>query len=57
MLEPRVLNLNSVLGEMDKVVRRLITEDIEVITRPGADLGSVKAERRPDRAGHSEPGD
>jgi two-component system cell cycle sensor histidine kinase/response regulator CckA len=44
MLEPRVLNLNSVLGEMDKVVRRLITEDIEIITRLGADLGSVKAD-------------
>jgi PAS domain S-box-containing protein len=44
MLEPRVLNLNSVIGEMEKVVRRLITEDIEIITRPGAALGSVKAD-------------
>jgi two-component system cell cycle sensor histidine kinase/response regulator CckA len=44
MLEPRVLNLNSVIAEMDKVVRRLITEDIEIITRPGASLGSVKAD-------------
>jgi CheY-like chemotaxis protein len=44
MLEPRVLNLNSVIAEMDKVVRRLITEDIEITTRPGASLGSVKAD-------------
>ncbi len=44
MMEPRVLNLNSVIAEMDKIVRRLITEDIEIITRPGADLGSVKAD-------------
>jgi PAS domain S-box-containing protein len=44
MLDPRVLNLNSVISEMDKIVRRLIRENIEIITRTGAGLGSVKAD-------------
>jgi len=44
MLEPRILNLNSVISEMDKIVRRLITEDIEIVTSLGADIGSVKAD-------------
>ena len=44
MLEPRVLNLNSVIAEMDKIMRRLVTENIEIVTKLGASLGSVKAD-------------
>jgi len=44
MLEPRVLNLNSVIAEMDKIMRRLVTENIEIVTKLGANLGSVKAD-------------
>jgi CheY-like chemotaxis protein len=39
-----VLNLNDVFVEMDKLLRRLIGEDIELVTLPAADLGQVKAD-------------
>ncbi len=44
MLEPRVLNLNFVIADMDKIMRRLVTENIEIVTKLGANLGSVKAD-------------
>ena len=44
VLEPRVLNLNAVVAEMDKIVRRVVTEDIQIVTRLGSGLGSVKAD-------------
>jgi PAS domain S-box-containing protein len=44
IVEPHVLNLNDVIVEMDKLLRRLIDEDIELVTLPAADLGQVKAD-------------
>ncbi len=44
VIEPRVLDLNTVLGNMDKMLRRLIGEDVELATNPGAQLGRVKAD-------------
>jgi two-component system cell cycle sensor histidine kinase/response regulator CckA len=44
VLEPRILNLNRVLGDLDKMLRRLITENIQIINIPEPDLGSVKAD-------------
>ncbi len=44
MLEPRVLNLNNSVAAMDSMLRRLIGEDIDLVTILGADLGSVKAD-------------
>jgi CheY-like chemotaxis protein len=44
VLQPRVLDLNSVMGEMDKMLRRLIGEDIELKTRLQERLGSVMAD-------------
>ena len=55
VLQPRVLNLNSVLSDLDKMLRRLITENIHIATHGAADLGSVKADPAPGRAGHPEP--
>lgn len=44
ILEPRVLDLRSVVGELDPMLRRLIGEDIELTTLAGRDLGRVKAD-------------
>jgi len=44
MLEPRVLNLNNSVSAMDSMLRRLIGEDIDLVTILGADLGLVKAD-------------
>jgi len=44
MLEQRVLELNSVVAATEKMLRRLIGEDIELVTRLGPDAGAVKAD-------------
>lgn len=43
-LNPQVVNLNSILLNLDKMLRRLIGEHIELVTLPAADLGSVKVD-------------
>src|SRR6185503_14818326 len=44
VLQPRVLDLNTVIVDMDKMLRRLIGEDIDLRTLPGGDLGAIKAD-------------
>ncbi len=45
VLEPKVLDLNTLVSEVEKMLRRLIGEDIELkIVLPGG-LGMVKADR------------
>ena len=44
VLKPRVLNLNTIVGGMEKMLRRLIGEDIELTTTFDAALGNVKAD-------------
>ncbi len=44
VLSPRVINLNEIMLNLDSLLRRLIGEDIEVLTVPANDLGSVKAD-------------
>jgi two-component system, cell cycle sensor histidine kinase and response regulator CckA len=44
VLSPRVINLNDILLNLDSLLRRLIGEDVEVLTVPANDLGSVKAD-------------
>ena len=44
VLSPRVINLNDVMLSLDSLLRRLIGEDIEVLTVPAKDLGSVRAD-------------
>ncbi len=44
VLAPRVFVLNNVIHEMDKMLRRLIGEDIRLTSRLAADLGMVKAD-------------
>jgi two-component system cell cycle sensor histidine kinase/response regulator CckA len=45
VLEPKVLDLNAVVAETLKMLRRLIGEDIELVMVPAANLGSVKADQ------------
>jgi signal transduction histidine kinase len=44
VLQPKVLDLNVLVMEMDKLLERLIREDVEFVFLPGAALGNVKAD-------------
>lgn len=44
MVQPRVLDLNAVVSDTEAMLRRLIGEDIELVTRLEAALGHVKAD-------------
>ncbi len=43
-LQPKVVDLNTIVAQMDKLLRRLIGEDIELVTCPGPDLGHVRVD-------------
>lgn len=42
--QPQTVNLNFILMDMERMIRRLIGEHIELITLPGKDLGTVKVD-------------
>jgi signal transduction histidine kinase len=44
VLQPSVLDLNQLITDMDKMLRRLIGEDIDLVTAPAEGLGRVKAD-------------
>jgi signal transduction histidine kinase/CheY-like chemotaxis protein len=44
LLQPTTLNLNALVEDMNKLVKRLIHEDIEFVFEPGASLGPVRAD-------------
>jgi PAS domain S-box-containing protein len=44
VLQPRVLDLNAVVAEMEKMLRRVIGEDVELVTRPDPALARVHAD-------------
>ena len=45
VLEPKFLDLNSIVRNMEKMLRRLIGEDISFSTGLGPTLGSIKADQ------------
>jgi PAS domain S-box-containing protein len=45
ILKPEVLDLNLVVGDMHKMLERLIGEDIDLVTTLGSDADQVKADR------------
>jgi PAS domain S-box-containing protein len=44
VLDPRVLDLNTVIAEVEKMLRRLIGADVELVFLPSRDLGSIRAD-------------
>jgi two-component system, cell cycle sensor histidine kinase and response regulator CckA len=45
LLQPKRLDLNVVIADMEKLLSRLIGEDIDLIAVPAIDLGQVMADR------------
>ena len=44
VLQPRVIDLNASVTDMEKMLRRLIGEDVELVTNRAPDLGRIKAD-------------
>jgi PAS domain S-box-containing protein len=44
VMRPRILNLNTIVTEMENMLRRLIGEDVELATDLSPNLGRVKAD-------------
>jgi PAS domain S-box-containing protein len=44
ILQPKIVDLNSVIAEVEKMLRRLIGEDIQLVTVQGAKLGSARVD-------------
>ena len=45
VLEPKILDLNSIVADVEKMLRRLSGEDIDLKITPSPSLGKVKADR------------
>jgi two-component system cell cycle sensor histidine kinase/response regulator CckA len=43
-LEPRIIDINELVVNMEKMLRRLIGEDIQLATVPGNEVGKVKTD-------------
>jgi len=44
LLQPLAINLNDIVGDMIKLLKRLIGEDVQLVTRSGAGLKQIKAD-------------
>lgn len=44
VIHPEVLNINTVVFEMFKMIKRLLGEDIEIVTKLNPELGNVKVD-------------
>jgi two-component system cell cycle sensor histidine kinase/response regulator CckA len=44
VIDPKVLDLNEVLLSMDKMLQRIIGEDVELVSQAGQGLGRVRAD-------------
>jgi PAS domain S-box-containing protein len=44
ILQPKILDLNTVVSDLEKMVRRLIGEDIDLLALTDPDLGTVEAD-------------
>ena len=44
VMQPRILDINEVVADVETMLRRLIGEDVKLVTRPGAGIGRIKAD-------------
>ena len=44
VMQPRIINLNAVIGQTEKMLRRLIGEDVELVMSLDRDAGNIKAD-------------
>jgi signal transduction histidine kinase len=44
ILEPRVLDLTAVVADVEKMLRRIVGEDVQLSTVAGQDVGAIKAD-------------
>jgi PAS domain S-box-containing protein len=44
--DPRVMAIDDVLRDMDRLLRRIIGEDLDLVVTPGAPKGSIRADLR-----------
>ena len=44
VIEPKVLDLNAVLLGLDKMLHRILGEDVDLVSTPGSHLGRVRAD-------------
>jgi two-component system cell cycle sensor histidine kinase/response regulator CckA len=44
LLQPLAINLNDIVGDMIKLLKRLIGEHVQLVTVPGTDLKQIKAD-------------
>jgi PAS domain S-box-containing protein len=44
VLQPKLVDLNGIVMGLDKLLRRLMDEDIQMTTIPGKDIGTIKAD-------------
>jgi two-component system cell cycle sensor histidine kinase/response regulator CckA len=45
IVQPTVVDLNVVVGKTEKLLRRILGEDVDLMTTLGFDIGSVKVDR------------
>jgi len=45
VIQPKVLDLNEIVADVDNMLHRLIGEDVQLVTKLGEDLGRVHADR------------
>ena len=54
VMQPKLINLNDIVAEMDRLLRRLIGEDIDLMITFDAALKIDQGRPRPNRTGHHE---
>ncbi len=44
MLQPQVVDINTLVNQLEKLLRRLISEDVELVTALASDLMAVRVD-------------